>query len=59
MGRYGDFVNLEDALLLLFTHGLPILFFAYMATDVLLNGQALINAADNAMFEVKRSRATV
>ncbi|MFD0960054.1 GGDEF domain-containing protein [Paenibacillus chungangensis] len=29
-------MNLEDALLLLFTHGLPILFFAYMATDVLL-----------------------
>ena len=30
---------LKDALILTFTHGIPILFFAYMATDVLLRNQ--------------------
>lgn len=32
-------MELNDALILLFTHGIPILFFAYMATDVLLRNQ--------------------
>jgi len=32
-------MNFKEALLLLFTHGLPILFFAYMATDVLLRNR--------------------
>ncbi|WMT40982.1 hypothetical protein RE628_28630 [Paenibacillus sp. D2_2] len=32
-------MNIKDALILLFTHGLPILFFAYMATDVLLRNK--------------------
>ncbi len=32
-------MNMKDALILLFTHGLPILFFTYMATDVLLRNK--------------------
>lgn len=32
-------MNLQEALILLFTHGIPILFFTYMATDVLLRNQ--------------------
>ncbi|WP_379217379.1 diguanylate cyclase domain-containing protein [Paenibacillus sp. GCM10012303] len=32
-------MNIQDAFTLLFTHGIPILFFMYMATDVLLRNQ--------------------
>ncbi|MEO4053857.1 diguanylate cyclase [Solibacillus sp. CAU 1738] len=32
-------MNLEEAIILLFTHGIPILFFMYMATNVLLRNR--------------------
>ena len=32
-------MNLQESIILLFTHGLPILFFMYMATDVLLRNK--------------------
>ncbi|RAV19367.1 GGDEF domain-containing protein [Paenibacillus contaminans] len=32
-------MNLKEAFILLFTHGIPILFFTYMATDVLLRNK--------------------
>ncbi|WMT40995.1 diguanylate cyclase [Paenibacillus sp. D2_2] len=37
--KNGDVVGLKDELVLLITHGLPILFFTYMATDVLLRNK--------------------